>query len=138
LADEEADFLGRFVDHLPVITLFVANDEHYTLKFTNAEAARLLGYSADDFKDNKRYSAASVIHPDDQLVSDEQTELIMTTGQTVMSRYRVIAADGSEIPVLDISRIYDEPGRQQGLISALVDLRLAPPLQGKACVFKPS
>ncbi|MBE7491811.1 MAG: PAS domain-containing protein [Planctomycetes bacterium] len=132
------DFLARFVDHLPVITLFVANDEHYTLKFASLEGARLLGYSPEDFKDNRRFTAASVIHPDDQAISDEQTERIMATGRAVAARYRVVAADGTPIPVLDISRLYDEPGREPGLITVLVDLRLAPPLQGQSCVFGPA
>ncbi|MBX3475636.1 MAG: PAS domain-containing protein [Planctomycetes bacterium] len=120
---------------MPVITLFVANDAHYTLKFANAEGVRLLGYSPQDFVDNRRYTAASLIHPDDLPVSDAQTDRIMHTGQTVAARYRVIGADGTLIPVLDISRLYDEPGQDLGLITVIVDLRLAPPLQGKSCVF---
>lgn len=129
-------FLQAFLHHLPVITLFVANDAHYTLKFANYEGARLLGYSPEDFKDNRKFTAASVIHPDDQTVSDEQTDLIMHTGYAVCARYRVVAMDGTPIPVLDISRLYDEPGEQPGLMTVLVDLRLAPPLQGKSMVFK--
>lgn len=139
MADEPEFVLPKdFLDQLPVLTLFVANDEHYTLKFANAEAVRLLGYHLDDFKDNRRFTAASVIHPEDQTVSDEQTDIIMHTGRTCMSRYRVVAADGTVIPVLDISRVYDVPGQPLGLMTVLVDLRLAPQLQGKSCVFKPS
>ncbi len=137
-SDSEPMLPQDFLDHLPVLTLFVANDEHYTLKFANAEAVRLLGYSLDDFKDNRRFTAASVIHPDDQAISDEQTDRIMHTGRACMSRYRVVAADGTAIQVLDISRVYDVPGQAQGLMTVLVDLRLAPELQGKSCVFKPS
>lgn len=132
------EFLQAFLHHLPVITLFVANDAHYTLKFASYEAARLLGYSPQDFLDNRKFTAASVIHPDDQPISDEQTDLIMHTGRAVCARYRVVAMDGTPIPVLDISRLYDEPGREPGLMTVLVDLRLAPPLQGKSCVFRPA
>lgn len=133
--DEQAAFLQGFIDSMPVVTLFVSNDEHYTLKFANQEGARLLGYSVDDFRDNRKYVAASLIHPDDIAVSDEQTERVVVTGRTAISRYRLIAADGSLVPVLDISRAWMENGQARGLITVIVDLRSAPELQGRACLF---
>ena len=54
-----------FLHALPVIVLYSANDEHYTLKLVNTEAARMLGYDIEDFLDNRQYTAASVVHPDD-------------------------------------------------------------------------
>lgn len=122
---------------LPVAVAFVANDEHYTLKFANAEGAGLLGYDLDDFLNNKRYAAFSLIHPDDLAVSDRQTELITQSGRKVMSRYRLVASDGSLVPILDISRpAVDGDGQPQGLISVIVDLRSAPELQGPSRVFE--
>ena len=129
----------ELMHRLPVAVVCVANDAHYTLKFANAEGAAMLGYDPGDFLDNKRYAAFSLIHPDDLAVSDRQTELIANSGAKVMARYRLIAADGSLVPVLDVSRpALDADGAVYGLLTVIVDLRGAPELQGPSKVFEPA
>lgn len=129
----------ELMHRLPVAVVCVANDQHYTLKFANAEGAAMLGYDPADFIDNKRYAAFSLIHPDDLAVSDRQTDLIAHTGAKVMSRYRLVAADGSLVPILDISRpALAADGAVYGLLSVIVDLRGAPELQGPSKVFEPA
>lgn len=129
----------ELMHRLPVAVVCVANDAHYTLKFANAEGAAMLGYDPADFLDNKRYAAFSLIHPDDLAVSDRQTELIANSGAKVMARYRLIAADGSLVPVLDVSRpARDADGTVYGLLTVILDLRGAPELQGPSKVFEPA
>lgn len=129
--------LPRFVDALPAITIFVSNDEHYTIKFANAEAGRLLGYATEDFINNRRYSAFSVVHPEDLDVVDRQAEAVATTGKARVARYRLVAVDGSFVPVLDVSRPWIENGNALGFITVMLDLRAAPELQGPSKVFDP-
>jgi len=116
---------------LPVIVLHVANDENYTLKFASAEAARMLGYDPAQFFDNREYTAASVVHPEDLDLLEQLDELQAANGKTIISRYRLIDSQGSEVPVLDVSRPrLDADGKCVGFVSVLVDLRGAPALQG--------
>ena len=123
--------LEDFVHGLPAIVLRVANDEHYTLRFANAEAARMLGYDTAQFFDNREYTAASVVHPLDLDMLEKLDELQARTGRTVIARYRLIDSNGAEVPVLDISRpSFDASGKCTGFSSVIIDLREAPGLQG--------
>ncbi|MBX3459087.1 MAG: PAS domain-containing protein [Planctomycetes bacterium] len=126
----------KFVDALPAITIFVSNDEHYTVKFANAEAGKMLGYTTEDFINNRRYSAYSVVHPDDLDVVDRQAELVATTGGARIARYRLVAVDGGFVPVLDVSRPWIDHGSALGFITVILDLRLAPELTGPSKVFE--
>jgi PAS domain-containing protein len=123
--------LEHFVHSLPAILLRVANDEHYTLKFASAEAARMLGYDPREFFENRNYTAASVVHPLDLDLLEKLDEVQATTGRTLIARYRLIDAKGNEVPVLDVSRPqFDADGRCQAFHSVIIDLRDAPQLQG--------
>jgi PAS domain-containing protein len=123
--------LEQFVHALPAILLHVANDEHYTLKFANAEAARLLGYDPQQFLDNRDFTAASVVHPLDLDLLEKLDDLQAATGRTIMARYRLIDSAGNEVPVLDVSRPkMNRDGTCIGFDTVIIDLRSAPGLQG--------
>jgi PAS domain-containing protein len=127
----DAFSLEQFVHGLPAVLLHVANDEHYTLKFANAEAARLLGYDVKQFLDNREFTAASVVHPHDLDLLEKLDELQAATGRTILARYRLIDASGKEVPVLDVSRPkLDRAGKCTGFDTVIIDLRTAPGLQG--------
>ena len=119
-----------FLHALPVITLYSANDEHYTLKLVNAEAARMLGYDPGDFLHNRQYTAASVVHPDDLDFLERMDEQMAREGTRLVVRYRLINAKGEEVPVMDVSRPHMQGGKCVGFFSVLVDLRGLPALQG--------
>ena len=122
--------IEEFLHALPAITLYAANDEHYTLKLVNAEAARLLGYSMEDFLGNKQYTAASVVHPADLDFLEQMDDQMAREGGTVIVRYRLIDAKGQEVPVMDVSRPDMRDGKCVGFFSVLIDLRDLPALQG--------
>src|SRR5690606_36527524 len=100
------------------------------------EAARMLGYDIDDFLHNKRYAAATVVHPDDLVVLERADARQDKHHGTMMTRYRLVAADGSIVPVLDVSRaMTDADGSVTSYLSVLVDLRNAPALQGPSQIL---
>jgi PAS domain-containing protein len=121
---------------LPAALINVANDEHYTLRFANKQAAELLGYSIEDFLNNAKYTAASVVHPDDLDLLEHADDFYATGGKTLVLRYRLISATGEEVLVLDVSRPQlDADGNPVGFITLLIDLRDAPDLQGPSKIL---
>lgn len=122
--------VSDFIHALPVVTLYAANDEHYTLKFANAEAARLLGYPVEEFLENRHYTAASVVHPHDLDFLEWMDEQMAREGGTLVARYRLIDAEGREVPVIDVSRAHMLGGSCAGFYSVLFDVRGIPSLQG--------
>ncbi|MBZ0138105.1 MAG: PAS domain-containing protein [Planctomycetes bacterium] len=122
--------LEDFLHALPVVTLYSANDEHYTLKLVNAEAARMLGYDVQGFLNNQQYTAASVVHPDDLDFLERMDEELAKSGGKLVARYRLIDAKGREVPVMDVSRAHMRDGKCIGFFSVLTDLRAIPALQG--------
>ena len=135
MTQSEPDLMA-LIQGLPAALINVAHDEHYTLRFANKQAAELLGYSISDFLENSRYKAASVVHPDDLDLLEVADSIHAKGPRTLLVRYRLIAADGSEVPVLDVSRPqFDERGELQSFITLLVDLRDAPDLQGPSKIL---
>jgi len=127
----------RLMDDLPTPVVCVLNDENFTIKYANPAAVALVGYNLEDFLDNKRYNGFTLIHPDDLWVPDRHAEVLAANG-VCKSRYRVVASDGTAIPVLDVSRPWVEDGKAIGIITVLVDLRDTPELIGPAKVFDPA
>lgn len=119
-----------FLHALPVITLYAANDEHYTLKLVNAEAARMLGYEMDEFLENRQYTAASVVHPDDLDFLERMDEQMAEERGKLVIRYRLISAKGEKVPIMDVSRPHLVADKCVGFFSVLVDLRSLPAFQG--------
>lgn len=137
MSQPEPDLMA-LVQGLPAALINVANDAHYTLRFANEQAANLLGYSIEDFLHNAKYTAASVVHPDDLDLLEVADGLQARGAQTLVLRYRLISDTGAEVPVLDISRPQiDAQGELQGFISLLIDLREVPELQGPSKLLSP-
>lgn len=127
---------AHILDHLPSALVYAENDEHYTLRYANAEAARLLGYDPDEFLHNRKYRAASAVHPDDLDLLEELDERQARTKKTMIVRYRLVDANGDPVPVLDVSRPdFDATGALRGFVTLLIDLREAPELQGPSALL---
>lgn len=128
--------LDELIHGLPVAVIVVDRDDDYTLRFANAETARLIGYDIEDFLNSKKYAAATAVHPDDLALLERADELQSQSKKTLMIRYRLVAADGSIVPVLDISRpLMDGGGKITSFMTVLVDLREAPELQGPSRIL---
>ena len=128
--------LEELVHGLPVAVIVVARDDDYTLRFANAETARLIGYDIDDFLNSKKYAAATAVHPDDLDLLAQADEIQSRTRKTLITRYRLVAADGSIVPVLDVSRpLLDGGDEIVSFMTVLVDLREAPELQGPSRIL---
>ena len=56
---QPAPDLMTLMQGLPAALISVANDANYTLRFANEQAAKLLGYTIEDFLNNAKYTAAS-------------------------------------------------------------------------------
>ncbi|MCB9932912.1 MAG: PAS domain S-box protein [Planctomycetes bacterium] len=127
---------AELIEAMPAALICTDADDDYTLRFANRHAANLLGYELEDFLHGKKYSAASVVHPDDLDLLAEGDELHRQGSDRLILRYRLIASDGAEVPVLDVSsRRVDAQGELQGFTSLLIDLRETPALQGPSAIL---
>jgi hypothetical protein len=117
--------------NVPLTSFFCENDALYTMRFLTAGNGQAFGYSLDEFVDNKHYFAASTVHPEDQDIVDSHAEQAAAGGRPVVSRYRLVQADGEPVPVLLISQgVLDEGGATLGLAGCVIDLGATPELQG--------
>lgn len=127
---------AALIEALPVALVCTDDDEHYTLRFANQQAARLLGYELEEFLHGKKYAAATAVHPDDLHLLERADHLHRQGHERIVLRYRLIASDGTEVPVLDVgSRRVDDAGKLLGFTSVLVDLREVPALQGPSVIL---
>lgn len=127
---------AELIESMPAALICTDNDEHYTLRFANQRAADMLGYDIEEFLHGKKYTAASVVHPDDLDVLEQGDELHRQGVERVVLRYRLVASDGSLVPVLDVSgRRLDGAGKVIGYTSLLIDLRELPSLQGPSAIL---
>jgi PAS domain S-box-containing protein len=127
---------AELIETLPVAVVCTDDDEHYTLRFANSQAAELLGYDRDEFLHGRKYAAATVVHPDDLPVLERADHAHRRGIDRIVLRYRLIASDGSVIPVLDVgTRRLDASGRLVGFTSVLIDLRELPALQGPPAIL---
>lgn len=118
--------------NVPFVSFFCDNDALYTMRFLQGGGGEAFGYNLQDFVDNKHYFAASTTHPEDQDIVDAHAEQASSGGRPVVSRYRLVQADGEPVPVLLVSQgVQDATGHVIGLAGCGIDLRAVPALQGK-------
>ena len=117
--------------NVPFVSFFCENDALYTMRFLTVGGGEAFGYDVNDFIDNKHYFAASTTHPEDLDIVDAHAEQAAAGGRPVVSRYRLVQADGEPVQVLMASQAVRNPnGETIGLAGCCVDLRVAPELQG--------
>lgn len=124
----ECDWL---LANVPMVSFICDNDPLYSMRFLTAGGGEAFGYKLDEFIDNKHYFAASTIHPEDQDIVDAHADQAVAGGAPVISRYRLVQADGELVPVLLVSQtVLGTGGEILGLSGCTIDLRVIPELQG--------
>lgn len=122
---------GWLLSNLPFVSFVCDNDALYSMRLIVPGSAGVFGYSPEDFVNNKSYFAASTIHPDDQDIVDAHAEQAAAGGSPVVSRYRLVHADGDLVPVMLVSKaVLSAAGELQGFAGNVIDLRGIPELQG--------
>jgi hypothetical protein len=117
--------------NVPFVSFICENDAFYTVRSVFGGEGEAFGYKLEDFVRNKHYFAASTTHPDDVDIVDAHAEQALAGGAPVVSRYRLVQADGTPVPVLLVSQaVLDDDGGVQALAGVSLDLRRAPELQG--------
>lgn len=117
--------------NVPFVSFVCDNDALYSMRFLTAGSEGLFGYAPEDFIDNQRYFAASTTFPEDLDVIDAHAEQAIAGGSPVVSRYRLVQADGQLLPVLLAAKaVQDDNGEPHALAGVVVDLSRFPALQG--------
>ncbi|MCB9932911.1 MAG: PAS domain-containing protein [Planctomycetes bacterium] len=122
---------GWLLANVPFVSFVCDNDALYSMHFIAAGSGKAFGYKLDDFIRNKHYYAASTTHPEDQDIIDAHAEQAASGGAPVVSRYRLVQANGEPIPMLLATKaVIGERGEVQALAGVSFDLRGIPQLQG--------
>jgi hypothetical protein len=118
--------------NVPFVSFICENDALYSMRFLFAGGGEAYGYKLEDFVRNNHYFAASTTHPEDIDIVDAHAEQAVAGGAPVVSRYRLVQADGAPVPILLVSQaVFDNKGKVQALAGVSFDLRNTPELQGK-------
>lgn len=119
------------LSNVPFVSLYCANDPFYTMRLLCHGKGEAFGYQLESFVQSKQYFAASTIYPQDQDVVDAHVEQALSGASPVVSRYRIVAADGEVIPVLLIGKaVFNAASQIVGLTGNVLDLRNMDELQG--------
>ncbi|MCC7508277.1 MAG: PAS domain-containing protein [Planctomycetes bacterium] len=116
---------------LPGLTYVCENDEFYTMRFLCSGSGHAFGYNLQDFVDNKHYFAASAIHRDDHDLVDHFAETMNLHARPIVARYRLVRADGADVPILVSARaVRNAAGKVLAIAGFFVDITGIKPLQG--------
>lgn len=119
------------LNNVPFVSLYCANDPFYTMRLLCHGKGEVFGYQLESFVQNKQYFAASTIYPQDQDIVDAHVEQALTGASPVVSRYRIVAADGELIPILLVGKaVFKADGQIIGLAGNVLDIRGMDELQG--------
>jgi PAS domain S-box-containing protein len=117
--------------NVPFISFVCDNDPAHAMRFLFTGGGQAYDGKLEDLLRDKHYFAASTTHPEDVDIVDAHTKQAVAGGATVVSRYRLVQADGTSVPVLLISQaILDAEGNVQALAGVSFDLRRVPELLG--------
>jgi PAS domain S-box-containing protein len=118
----EARYRG-LVEQLPLMTYITSCDEPPTTSYVSPQAETLLGYPSEDWLSGGSPFFERIVHPDDLAgFIDERSTVRQTRGEFSRS-YRLLAADGRIVWVLDESRtIQDADGVPLFCQGFLVDI----------------
>jgi PAS domain S-box-containing protein len=129
--DVDGDLDSWVMANLPGTSFICDNDEFYTMRYIRMGGDPILGYKPEQFLESKEYYAASVAHPDDQDVVDQQSELVTRRPGNAIARYRMISKEGTAVPVLNITRaLRSSSGEPTHVIGFVVDISKFRSLQG--------
>src|SRR5438045_553484 len=105
----EAAEYRTLIEGLPLVTYINRLDGETV--FISPQVEQLLGFPADRWLGEPEF-VNSLLHPDDKPRVEAEAERARTSGQHFLCEYRLIAADGAVVSVLDESvPVTDEQGR---------------------------
>jgi PAS domain S-box-containing protein len=100
------------VNNIPGAVYRNLMDEQYTVVYVSDEIENLTGYPASHIQGkNSKITVASLIHPDDLNLVEENLLKALREGKTFVSNYRIIDKAGGTHWVIDRGQaVYDENG----------------------------
>jgi PAS domain S-box-containing protein len=111
------------VSNVPGVVFRSLIDKDWTELFVSDGIEQLTGYPATDFIENKVRTCASVIHPEDRMISEEAALRAIEKRAPFAVEYRVLHRDGSVRWVYEKTRpIFDEEGHPKYLDGVIFDI----------------
>jgi PAS domain S-box-containing protein len=111
------------IANIPGVCYRCANDAAYTMEFLSDSVEALSGYPAADFLGNRIRTFASLFHPDDAALVDQQVGEALAGKRPYSIDYRIIHRDGSVRWVHEKGQgEFDENGNLQHLDGAIFDV----------------
>jgi PAS domain S-box-containing protein len=108
----------RLIERLPVVTYMRSLDPDTPPTFVSPQTVELLGYPIEAWT-SEPYFAGNIVHADDRVLHAELNARSLTE-DLVMGEYRMIAADGRVVWILDhmiaVRNEAGEPIAQQGFV----------------------
>lgn len=120
LAEAEERY-RRLVEELPLVTYLSAANDLSSLEYMSPQIEEMLGYPVEKWTSDPEFFL-NTVHPDDreQVVGEIQQNI---AGVAMTSRYRMIASDGREVWVEDVSiPELDADGRVTAVRGFLMDV----------------
>ncbi len=125
LEDAEARF-RRLIEQVPTVTYICDFDESASVRYISPQIEALTGYPPERWTDDPLFWV-SVLHPEDSEWVPEEMARCTRDEIPVDFEYRIVAADGSVVHVLDqetIVRDHDERAiYSQGVLVDVTELR---------------
>lgn len=128
---------AKVLDCMPAVAYLCENDELYTMRYISPTLKSVVGYAPEDFIDNRKHFAASIVLPDDLDVADEFAEAVAAARKPVAARYRLVRSNGKVFQALFVAKSVrvNNSRKAIGICGVLVDLTHVPSLQGKSQVL---
>lgn len=87
--------LSTLIANIPGVTYRCACDVHWTMEFFSKGVEQITGYPVSDFLNNQVRSYASIIHPDDRKMVEDNVMAGVRQHRPFTIEYRIIHADGN-------------------------------------------
>ena len=124
----------ELVEKLPLVSYVNGLAPHEPPRYVSPQMEDLLGYPLSDWYRDPRF-VYRVVHPDDAALLDELVEAGQSDG-VVRAEYRMIAADGRVVWVLDhmvtLRDAYGEPAAIQGFLLDITERKRLEERLGRA------
>jgi len=111
------------IANIPGVCYRCANDAAYTMEFLSEAVEMLSGYPVSDFIGNRVRTFASLFHPDDTAMVDQEVGRALAEKRPYTIDYRIIHRDGSVRWVHEKGQgEFDDDGNLQHLDGAIFDV----------------
>ncbi len=120
---QQAEQFRTLVNNVPGAVYRTATDEDWTIAFISNAIAKLTGYPASDFIQNRAQSFDKICHPDDVARVNRKIRAAVAAKQPFALEYRNIRADGQVVWVSDQGHaVYDAKDKEVWLDGVLLDI----------------